>query len=188
MERKFLEGLKVGEENLPKELIDSIMAEYGKSFKDKDEKIQSLTTEKEGLSTQLSDMNKKVKELSSVDADKLKEEIQNLNTKYETDTKALNDKLTKQNYDFTIKELSSGLKFSSESAKKAFLADLSAKDLKIEDGKVLEFDDFVKSYKESDPNAFEKEAEPGVTTNTGDSHEGNPEADDAFVNKVMGIK
>lgn len=188
MERKFLESLKVGEENLPKEVVDSIMAEYGKSFKDKDEKIQNLTTEKEGLSTQLSELNTKVKELSSVDANKLKEEIQTLNTKYETDTKALNDKLTKQSHDFTIKGLADNLKFSSESAKKAFLSDLSVKDLKIEDGKVLGFDDFVKSYKESDPNAFEKEAEQGVTTNTGDSHDGNSDADDAFVKKVMGIK
>ena len=35
MERKFLESLKVGEENLSKEVIDSIMAEHGKTFKGK---------------------------------------------------------------------------------------------------------------------------------------------------------
>src|SRR5574343_501865 len=114
MERKFLESLKVGEENLTKEVVDSIMAEYGKDFKDKDEKIATLTTEKEGLSTQLSDLNTKVKELSSIDAEKLKEEIQTLNTKYETDTKELNDKLAKQIYDFKVKEVTSNLKFSSE--------------------------------------------------------------------------
>lgn len=47
------------------------------------------------------------------------------------------------------------LKFTSESAKKAFLSDLAAKKLPLQDdGKLLGFDDFVKSYKESDPGAF----------------------------------
>lgn len=47
------------------------------------------------------------------------------------------------------------LHFTSESAKKAFLSDLAAKKLPLQDdGKLLGFDDFVKSYKESDPGAF----------------------------------
>ena len=51
-----------------------------------------------------------------------------------------------------------GLKFSSESAKKAFLADLSAKKLTLQDdGTLLGFDDFVKSYKQADPGAFAQE-------------------------------
>lgn len=189
MKREDLEKLKVGEENLSKEVIDDIMAMYGKSFKDKDEKIATLTTEKDGLSTQLSDLNKKVKELSSVDAEKLKEEIQNLNTKYDTDTKDLQNKISKQNYDFKVKELTSGIKFSSESARKAFISDLSAKELKLEEDKILGFDDFVKSYQESDPNAFAKEdkQDNGVRVNTGDGHEKNPSADDALVNQIMGL-
>lgn len=53
-----------------------------------------------------------------------------------------------------------GLKFSSESAKKAFLADLSAKKLPVQDGALLGFDDFVKTYKESDPAAFAPDVKP----------------------------
>ena len=50
------------------------------------------------------------------------------------------------------------LHFTSESAKKAFLSDLAAKKLPLQDdGKLLGFDDFVKSYKESDPGAFAPE-------------------------------
>lgn len=189
MERKFLESLKVGEETLTKEVVDSIMSEYGKSFKEKDEKIQSLTTEKEGLSTQLVELNTKVKELSGIDAEKLKDEIKTLNDKYENDTKELNQKLSKQNYDFKVKELTSGLKFSSESAKKAFIADLSTKELKLEEDKLLGYDDYVKSYQESDPNAFAKEEAPaGIPANTGGEHGTQPTDDDAKINAIMGIK
>ena len=176
MKREFLEGLKVGEVNLTKEVIDSIMAEHGKTFTDKDEKIQSLTTEKDGLSTQLADLNTKVKDLSKVDAKELQTKLDELDTKYKNDTTELNTKLSKQNYEFKIKELTSGLKFSSESAKKAFITDLSAKELKLEEDKLLGYDDYVKSYQESDPNAFTKE-EPinkGITVNTGGGHEKIP--------------
>ena len=120
---------------------------------------------------QLVELN--TKELSSIDADKLKE-IKTLNDKYENDTKDLNTKLSKQSYDFKVKELTTGLKFSSESAKKAFIADLTAKELKLEEDKILGFDDFVKSYQESDPNAFTKEEakkpDDGFRANTGDDH------------------
>lgn len=51
-----------------------------------------------------------------------------------------------------------GIRFSSESAKKAFLADLKAKGLTLQDdGTLLGFDDFVKAYKKADPGAFAPE-------------------------------
>lgn len=187
MERKFLEEIKVEDKTLPKEVIDAIFAEYGKSFKEKDEKIATLTTEKDGLSTQLVELNAKVKELSSVDAKKLNEEIENLTRKNEEDTKILSEKLSKQAYDFKVEKLTSGLTFSSESAKKAFIADLSAKELKLEDDKILGFDDFVKSYKENDPKAFMAEDNDGVKTSTGGEHTTTPTDEDARINAIMGL-
>jgi len=60
--------------------------------------------------------------------------------------------------DYAAENAAAGLKFSSTSAKKAFLADLKAKGLTLQDdGKLLGFDDFVKSYKETDPGAFAQE-------------------------------
>lgn len=61
----------------------------------------------------------------------------------------------------------SGLKFSSESAKRAFLSDLSAKKLPLQDGKLLGFDEFAKQYRETDPGAFLPEGGvPRVTAGT----------------------
>lgn len=48
-----------------------------------------------------------------------------------------------------------GLTFTSESAKRQFLADLAAKKLPVQDdGTMLGFDDYVASYKKTDPGAF----------------------------------
>ena len=56
---------------------------------------------------------------------------------------------------YAASNAAAGLKFSSTSARKAFLADLKAKGLTLQDdGKLLGFDDFVKEYKGADPDAF----------------------------------
>lgn len=191
MNREFLKSLKVNDAELPKEVIDSIMAEYGKAVKEKDEEIETLTTTKDSLDAQLKETNDKVKKLSEIDADKLNEEIKNLTEKYEKDTKELNEKLSKQEYGYKVKELTSGLKFSSESAKKSFISDLNNKGLKLEDGKILGFDDFVTSYKEQDPNAFAKEEDKndsGVSVNTGGDHSNNNSSENNELRKAFGLK
>ena len=53
-----------------------------------------------------------------------------------------------------------GLHFTSASAKKAFMADLSAKNLPLQGDSLLGFDDFVKTYRENDPGAFAADTKP----------------------------
>lgn len=175
MNRAEIENLEVEGKKLTKEVVDSIFTMYGKAIQSKDEKIATLTTEKDGLSSQLSELNTKVKDLSSVDAKKLKEDIETLNKKYEADTQKLQKTISDQNYSFKVKELTNGIKFSSESAKKSFINDLVAKELKLEDDKILGFDDFVKTYKTTDPNAFIiDDGKPAITVSTGAGHEITP--------------
>lgn len=56
--------------------------------------------------------------------------------------------------DNALERKAAGLKFSSESAKKAFLADAKAQNFAMKDGEVLGFEDYVKTFKESDPGAI----------------------------------
>lgn len=151
-------------------------------------KFDDLNNDKKDLQKQLEDVNAKVQELSSVDAEKLSKEIEDLKNKYETDTKALNDKWNEREREYLINDLTRDLKFSSNSAKKTFINDLMAKDLKIENGKMLGYDDFLNEYRENDADAFvsEKKNE-GQNINLGDNHnEGEPK-DDSFERKVMGL-
>lgn len=97
---------------------------------------------------------------AGVDKSKL-EELQNNLVKqkedYEASKKDYEAKLAKQQYEFAVKEKVAEIKFSSISAKKAFIADLMQNPLQVKDGKLLGFDDFVNGYKEQDAGAFVSE-------------------------------
>ena len=182
-----------------KEVYDGLSEEIKKEYAEKEliindgtfipkQKFDNLNEQKKDLENQLKETNDKMQELSKVDTEELKQQIIDLQKKYEEDTKALNSKYEAREYDIKLNDYAKDLKFSSNSARKSFMNDLKEKELKFEDDKLVGFDDFVNSYKESDPDAFieEKKEEPSVTVNTGDDHndKGN---DDDFVNRVMGL-
>lgn len=151
-------------------------------------KFDDLNNDKKDLQAQLEEVNKKLQTMSSDDAENIKKELEDLKAKYDTDTKALNDKWNAREKEYLINDLTRDLKFSSNSAKKTFINDLMAKDLKIENGKMLGYDDFLNEYRENDADAFvpEKKNE-GQNINLGDNHvEGEPK-DDSFERKVMGL-
>lgn len=193
MDRKFLQELKVeGLENgLPKEVIDEIMKNYGASVQEKDKQIETLKTEKDGINKQLEDANNKIQSFKDIDVDNLNTQIKEWETKYNQDTENLKNELSKKDYDYKLKDLISTIKFSSNGAKRAFLEDLKNQELKFDDkGTLVGFDDFKKSYEETDPNIFMKESqtEEGFTANTGAEHNDNSDDNDDFINKIMGIK
>lgn len=180
MDRKFLKELKVEglEKGLPNEVIDAIMIEYGTSVKAKDQSIETLTTEKNGLSQQLKEANDKIKGFAEIDVDKLKQEISDWETKYNTDTENLKNEISKKDYDFKLNDVVKDLQFSSNGAKKSFMEDLKAKALKFEDDKLIGYNEFLKSYKENDPDAFKKEDD-GKSLNLGGEHKGSANKDEA---------
>ena len=126
------------------------------------EKFDAKETELTGVRQQLEDANNTIKTYEDMDVEGIKKSVQDWQTKYDTDTKALQDKLSKRDYDYAVEKKVDSLKFSSASAKKAFTTDLIAKELKLENDNLLGFEDFVKEYKEADPGAFVVEQEPGT--------------------------
>lgn len=150
--RDFLKGLE-----LDKETIDSIMAEHGKFITESKEKAVELQNEiielKKGVSekdTKISELETKVSDIETVNT-----KLTELQTKYDTDTTNLKDQLSSKDYEYKVKEKVSGLKFTSESAKKLFINDLLTNKLEMENEDIKGFDDYVKTFKETDPSAFE---------------------------------
>ena len=138
MKREFLESLDLGEGvKMPKSAIDAIMAENGRDIEAKNNTITTLTTERDGLQTQLTAANTTIQSYKDMDIDGIKAKAGEWETKYNTDTQALKDQLAATEYGFAVKEAVAGLKFSSESAKRAFVADLTAKKLPLQEGKLL---------------------------------------------------
>lgn len=133
--------------------VQKVFAMNGTEINDLKQQITTLTAERDTARNNLSDANKK---LEGYDPEwKTKAE------KAENDAKA---QVAAMQQDFAAQTAAAGVKFSSESAKRAFLSDLKAKKLPLQDGKLLGFEDYLKSYRESDPDAFAPEkAAPTIT-------------------------
>lgn len=133
--------------------VQKVFAMNGTEINDLKQQITTLTAERDTARNNLSDANKK---LEGYDP-----EWKNKAEKAENDAKA---QVAAMQQDFSAQTAAAGVKFSSESAKRAFLSDLKAKKLPLQDGKLLGFEDYLKSYRESDPDAFAPEkAAPTIT-------------------------
>lgn len=166
MKRSFLEDL-----GLEKDVIDKIIAENGSDIENaKAAAAKKFDTERDTLNGQISDLQTQVAQrdtdLSDIqtkltaaqeDAAKLPElqkSLTGLQSKYDTERKDWEAKTAQQAYEFAVRERANALKFSSEAAKKEFIREAIGKGFKMEQDKLLGFDDYVSLYKESDPGAF----------------------------------
>ena len=136
--------------------------------------------------TDLADLKQKLAD-AGTDAETLKNlqaEFDTLKTNYANAQADYQKQLNKQAYEFAIKEKTNSLQFTSNSAKKAFLSDALAKNLTMDNGNILGFDDFVNAYKEQDAGAFvvetttEEPKPPMFGSKSNKKDEPNPKADE----------
>lgn len=192
-------GVEIPEDK--KEEFDKAVNENYKTIKEFEgtkEKLVTAETEKKTLQEQYdTDIKKRDDDLkalqtqlenSGVDKttlETLQGEIKRLQDENTTNKEAYEKKLSAQSYEFAVKEKVNELKFSSNSAKKAFTSDLLANPLQVKDGKLLGFDDFVNAYKEQDAGAFIADegdnggeggtpGTPRISAKSGKGEEGNP--------------
>ena len=125
------------------EQLDSIMNLHGADVTAKVNEISTLKAEKTALEGQLSTANGK---LEGYDPE--------WKAKAEQAKKDAADQVAALEKGYALERKTAGLKFSSESARKAFLADAKAQDFAMKDGEILGFDDYVKSFKAADHSAI----------------------------------
>lgn len=144
---------------LNEEQVKAVFAMNGRDIEAQKNLVTSLTAERDGLKSQLDAANQEITSYKEMDIEGIKQKAAEWENKYTTTTKELQDKLDAANYGFAVKEAVSGYRFTSESAKKAFIADLTEKKLPLQEGKLLGLEDYYKSYAESDPGAFVSESD-----------------------------
>ena len=152
MKREFLKSL-----GLESDVIDKVMDEAGKDInklKQDNEKVKEELTTVKG---QLEEANTTIESYKGMDIEGIKQSVEDWKTKYESDTKALQDQLASKDYEFNAKEYLSKFKFTSDLAKNAVIADFKAKNFKLENGTFLGADDYMKQLQESNPGAFVSE-------------------------------
>lgn len=124
-----------------------------------------ITTLNETLTTRDSDLSSLRTQLANAgtDADALatlQNNFSTLQTKYDKDTKAYQKQLRDQQYEFAVREYSNGMKFTSTAAKREFERAMIAKNLQMEDRKIIGADDFVGIYKKDNADSFVAEPAP----------------------------
>lgn len=167
------------EEPLTYEVFEKLAKDNGAKFTDLSEgnyvskdKFENEVASKEGQITQLNDTikarDKDLKDLKSQlkeagnDTEKLTEletQLGNLQAQYKQDTENYKSQLSKQAYEFAVKDFASGKKFSSNAAKRDFISSMLAKELKMDGDKILGAEDFVTSYSTENADAFIVEKE-----------------------------
>jgi len=178
MNRKFLEELKIGDQSLTKEQIDSIMAENGKDVEvtkakaDKTQEIENLKTELATVNTKLGEANVQIEKFTGLDVEGIKKEADEWKNKYtefenksKSDKEAFEKQLQDQQYDFKVKEFVNSQKFTSDFAKKAFENEFKTQGFKIgEDGNFMGGNDYLKTFGEKNQGVFTVEEAPKEET------------------------
>jgi len=134
-----------------------------------DAKAKEIATLSGTISTRDTDLDTLKKQLAEAGADagklsELTSQLEALQSKYDTDSKAYKKQLSQQAYEFAVKEFAATKNFSSQAAKRDFIQSMIAKQLKMEGDSILGADDFVKVYTDANQDAFVAETKPEETT------------------------
>ena len=175
MTREFLKKLGL-EDAAIDQILDENMDDIGKE-KAKTTAARAALTDAQGqlttAQTELEGLKKAGGDIAAV-----RQQLTELQAKYDTDTKALQGQLADRDYGDAISRAIAGrgLKFSSKSAERAFTAALREQKLTLKDGELTGLDDFIKAQKEADPEAFAPDKAPPriVTGNSGRGGHGEP--------------
>ena len=114
------------------------------------DKFDAKETELTGIKTQLADANKEIQSYKDMDIEGIKKSAQEWETKYKTDTAALNDKLTAQERKHQTDMFLSGYKFTSKAAQAGIRMEFDKKEFKLEDGVFQGASEYMKSLMESE--------------------------------------
>lgn len=124
----------------------------------RDTRITDLTNTISTRDTDLATLQQKLKDAGDLDALKqASKDLADLQKRYDKETKDYQAQLTKQAYEFAVKEFANGKQFTSKAAKRDFTQAMLAKNLQFEDGKIIGAEDFVQMYSKDNDDAFVKQ-------------------------------
>lgn len=134
---------------------------YDDELSQKDTRITELTNTISTRDTDLATLQQTLKDAGDVEALKqASKDLADLQKKYDKETKDYQAQLKKQAYEFAVKEFANSKNFSSNAAKRDFVQSMLAKNLSLEDGRIIGAEDFVQLYSKDNADAFVQKEEP----------------------------
>ena len=169
MKREFLQNFKVGEQAIPKEVIDAIMDENGKDI----EEAKKPFADYESIKEQLQTAKDGLKAFEGVDVAQLQSQITTLNTQLADKDKEWQGKLDAMAFDGKIKDAITAAKGKSA---KAIAALLDVDALKASKNQDADIKTALENLKKESGYLFEDEQQtpPPFSTGSGTGHGDKP--------------
>ena len=128
---------------------------YTDELASRDTRITELGNTISNRDADLANLQQTLKDAGDIEALKTASaDLDKLQKKYDKETKEYQAKLSKQAYEFAVKEFASGKKFTSKAAQRDFVNTMITKGLTMENGVILGAEDFVTAYTKDNSDAF----------------------------------
>lgn len=144
-------GFKLTDEQ--KDAIKKSMGEELYSKQELDKKVGKVETERDEYKERAETAEDTLKGFDGKDLDAITKERDEWKIKAENAKKEYDGKIAEREKNDLLKEACEGIKFSSESARKAIMADIAAS-VSVKDGKLIGFNDLLEDAKKRDASAF----------------------------------
>ena len=123
-------------------------------------KLSAAEQQLKDTGEQLTAANNKIAEFGEMDIEGIRKAADEWKEKAEQAERDAQAKIAEMEHDGLLREKLSGVKFTSEYAKKGVFDEIKAKGLKVENGQLLGFDDVFSTIRDAQPSAFEPDTPP----------------------------
>ncbi|WP_085832865.1 phage scaffolding protein [Clostridium merdae] len=137
-----------------KDVLDKILALNGADIEKQKTSIITLTTERDDYKERLEAANQQIEQFKGLNVEQIQQAADDWKQKYETAESDYQKKLAERDYNDAALAALSDVNFTSKAAKSSFLSMLKEKQLKLDGGKLIGFDDILTQAKTDDPSAF----------------------------------
>ena len=146
-------------QGLTEEQISFVMAENGKDLKKLQKENDNLSADRDTWKEKAQAAETTLKGFEGVDLETMQREISDWKQKATEAEKKAQEQLYERDFSDALKTELESVKFSSEAAKRAAVADIKEAGLKFKDGKILGLNDLLAQMKENDASAFIDDAQ-----------------------------
>ncbi|MBS7003276.1 MAG: phage scaffolding protein [Enterocloster clostridioformis] len=141
-------------QGLTEEQISFVMAENGKDLKKLQKENDNLSADLDTWKGKAEAAETTLKGFEGVDLKTMQKELSDWKQKATEAEKKAQKQIYERDFADALKTEFEGIKFSSEAAKRAIMAEVKEAGLKLKDGKILGLNDLISHMKEKDASAF----------------------------------
>lgn len=139
--------------------VKKALSEHYKNIAEHNKAISKLEADRDTWKEKAETAEEALKGFEGIDPAQIQAQLAEYKKKAEDAEKDRDAKLYERDFADALKAELENVKFSSEAAKKAVMADIKEAGLKLKDGKILGLNDLISQMKEKDASAFVDEAQ-----------------------------